>query len=145
MKKRFLFAIVALVGMLGIFTACSKEKELEGEVLCNVTVSGVVSNDKGVAVSGVRVKLYRETASGSWSLVSSSSTNASGAYSISKASIPVILGSVKVAIDDDARYNKSEYAFSIASPDYKGGDRQLFAGTANIEGVDIMVIEVSNE
>ncbi len=145
MKKRFLFAIVALIGMMGVFTACSKEKEPEGDVLCNLTVTGMVVNDKGSVVSGVRVKLYSETASGSWVLVSSSSTNSSGIYSISKASIPVIIGNVKVAIDDDARYNKTENVFSIASLDYTGGDRQLFAGTANITSVDLTVVEVLNE
>ena len=145
MKKRFLFAIVALIGMLGVFTACSKEKEPEGDVLCNLTVSGMVVNEKGSVVSGVRVKLYKETASGSWTLVSSSSTNSSGIYTISKASIPVIIGSAKVAIDDDARYNKSETIFSISSLDYTEGDSQLFAGTANITGIDLSVVEVSNE
>ena len=137
MKKKFLYAIVALIGMMGVFTSCSKDKEPEGDVLCNLTVSGTVLDEKGDAVQGVRVKLYRETSSGGWSLVS----NAAGDYSISKASIVVIIGKAKVAIDDAADYNTAEVEFHLSSVDYTGGDRQLFAGTANVSGVNLSVVK----
>lgn len=141
MKKKFLYAIVALIGMMGVFTSCSKDKEPEGDVLCNLTVSGTVVDEKGDAVQGVRVKLYRETSSGGWSLVSSATTNAAGDYSISKASIVVIIGKAKVAIDDAADYNTAEVEFHLSSVDYTGGDRQLFAGTANVSGVNLSVVK----
>ena len=133
MKRNIILSLITLVTVLVSFTSCSKSDIRNGIYTCNVAIYGMVTNTNGEPINGVRIYSYRINKDNSKTLIGTSTTNASGEYSISKNGLEVILGDITIEFSGNDTYNEISFTNSISSMDYSEGDNDYFVGHASVE------------